>query len=215
MERERKYLIVHGYFEYPSKQPQHPDINCRLQLLAANELWKKGEVDVFVFPTGVGDPTIGERMAGHLQKINPHIPAGTLYVANPTIAGTTTITETEVAKKIIAMDEHPKRISSIGRRWHIQRLQRDVNREFKTQVTVYSSDEVLAQADQQHKSHRYSHILDNWQKSDCEAAIMRREQLVNKIDAIPVVGKLLIKTVNKITNGSRDLNKALLRLGEL
>jgi hypothetical protein len=201
---QRPTALVSGYIEVPSngRVSYKPDKYSRLQVLAAGELLRSGQIERVVFLAGdvpsESNPEpdryggIGARMAAQLRRNMPNLPESAI-VCHPVAKST----RKEVAEfRKLARTRGWGDLMVIGKESHLERVQRAVNRIFgrrSQEVSVVSQESVLSQF------HRYDRIIDEISNSPAEEAFAKREHLINKFDGIPMIGGILLDFLNRAT----------------
>lgn len=205
IETPKRVALFHAYGELPSMQPEKPDKASRLQVLAASEMIKRGQVDTVVFLVGhissKGSTkkeglSVAEKMANQLQKNLRNVPEGTVIVKSDAFS---TRDEIEDFKKLSEGQNWV--LMSVGKEAHLQRIKRAVKRKFgkrSSEVAVISLEEILTQ-DPNRTS--YKKIIDNIRNSPEELAFIKRERIINLIDSIPFFGGWFLDNLNKLPIG--------------
>jgi hypothetical protein len=200
-EQESTAALFHSYVELPSSIPYKPDRWSRLQVLAAAELLRKGNITTAVFlgddvpsdahrePDAYGG--LGARMAAQLHRNLPHLPDSAV-VFIPVARST----REEIAgfKKLAQEQEREwTNLMAVGKEAHSKRIQRAIRRIFGRRnkaISVVSQESILAQYP------RYANIIAAMKESPEETAFIKREHLINAIDMFPVIGGKLLDLMN-------------------
>jgi len=198
---QKPTALFSGYIEIPSptEVDYKPDEYSRLQVLAAGELLRSGQIERVVFLAGdvPSEPNpgpdvhggIGARMAEQLRRNFPNLPESAI-VFYPVAKST----REEIAEfKKLARTRGWGDLMVIGKESHLERVQRAVNRIFgrrSQEVSVVSQESVLS------RFPRYARIIDEISNSPEEEAFAKREHLINIIDGIPMIGGMLLDLMN-------------------
>lgn len=218
IETPRKVALFHAYAELPSNHPGKPDKGSRLQVLAASEMLRRGEVDTVVFLAGHISPdgstqkvglSIAEKMTDQLKRNLRHIPEGAVIVSSDALS---TRAEAEGFRRL--SEDQGWDLTSVGKKAHLERVKRAIRRKFgarSSEVRVASHEEILTQNPRQvirkgHSSPRlidilYKKILDDMRISPEELAFVKRERMINLIDSVPLLGGWFLDNLNRIPIG--------------
>lgn len=203
---QKPVVLFNGYLEIPSRVSYKPDEYSRLQVLAAAELLRRGEIKTAVFLAGdvpsESNPEsdvyggIGKRMAAQLRRNLPNLPESAI-VFLPVAKSTR---EEILEFRELAEERGWTNLMVVGKESHLERVQTAVNRFFRRRgktIPVVSQESILIQFS------RYTKILDDVRNSQEEKAFLKREALINAIDKLPIIGGMLLDLMN--TDGVKIL----------
>lgn len=220
----RKIALFPGYAELPSRQPYKPDRNSRLQVLAAAEMIRRGELDTAYFLAGniSSDGTTGKdelggiavRMTHQLYRNLPNLARNSSLITIPTSMSTRQ--EVRNFREILKVNdfENQDHLIVVGKNAHLERISRAIRRTFEKraqEISILSQEAILTQHPRQvvrngHASPRYidtlyQQIFGKIRNSPEEQGFIKRERIINLIDSIPLVGGLALDVLNKLRIG--------------
>ncbi|MCL5019842.1 MAG: YdcF family protein [Patescibacteria group bacterium] len=220
----RRIVLFPGYAELPSRQAYKPDRNSRLQVLAAAEMIRRGELATAYFLAGniSSDGTTGKdelggiavRMRQQLYRNLPHLARESSLVTVPTSMSTRQ--ELRNFREILKVSnpESQDRLTVVGKNAHLERIKRAVRRTFGKRaqsISILSHEAILIQHPRQvirngHASPRYidtlyQQIFEKIRNSPEEQGFIKRERIINLIDSVPLVGGLALDILNKLRIG--------------
>lgn len=217
----RRVALFPGYAELPSRQPYKPDRSSRLQVLAAAEMIRRGELDRACFLAGNISPdgTTGTDELGGIairmtQQLYRNLPNLNRDFALTTVASSmSTRQEVKNFREIVKMNDsqNQDRLMIVGKDAHLKRIRRAVRRTFGKRapvVSILSHEDILTQRPRQvvrngHTSPRYidtlyQQIFEKIRNSPEERGFITRERMINFIDSVPLVGGLALDVANKL-----------------
>lgn len=151
----KRIVLFPGYAELPSRQPYKPDRNSRLQVLAAAEMIRRGELDMVYFLAGNISPDgttgkdelggIATRMTQQLYRNLPNLARESSLVTVPTSMSTRQ--ELKNFREILKVNdsESQDHLTVVGKNAHLERIKRAVRRTFgkRAQTVSLLSHEVI------------------------------------------------------------------------
>lgn len=216
MVETKPIALFSGYGEVPSRQTYKPDKFSRLQVLAAAELLRRGKISKAVFLAGnissdgsFGTDKLGGiavRMGDQLRRNLPNLPEDSVIVM-PTAMSTV---EEVVSFSKLAKENGWNNLMVIAKDSHLKRVQRAVRRTFgKTRTIPTTTQEaVLTESPQ---DILYQQIIAKVKNSSEEKGFTRREMLINLIDSIPIIGELVLRSMNRSKTLEVRVHKILSR----
>lgn len=193
---EKPVALFNGYADWPRRKGK-PDVYSSLQVLAASELLRQGEIEAAVFTTGPikpGEPNIADRMAKQLQRNLVHMSENNVFVQIP--KATSTRAEVEEFKKI-ARELGWNNLIIVGKEAHQKRIERAARRKFGREsknIPIITTESIL----QEKGNTRYLHIIEKVKNSPQEQGFIRREKFIDLIDGIPFVGGTILDFIDKM-----------------
>ena len=176
MRNERPVALLHSYLS-DREGKERPDRLSRVGILAAAELYRRGDIDKICI-------TVEPQLSG------PQVRRLTILLNNPpeediVVNAKTVTTEEEIKTfKKLAEEKEWSNLITIGNHAHLPRIKREIRKTFKSgRVEAKSSREILSQYP------RYSSILsemENWPEQ-------RSLALQEKILKLPILGSLILK----------------------
>lgn len=224
-EREpRRVALFPGYVELPSRQPYKPDRNSRLQVLAAAEMIRRGELDTAYFLAGniSSDGTTGKdewggiaiRMEHQLYRNLPNLRLGESLVTISTSMSTRE--EARNFRVVLGINDRKNQdhLMVVGKDAHLKRIKRAIRRSFgkrAEEIYILGQEAVLTGHPRQvirdgYTSPRYvdtlyQQIFEKIRTSPEEQGFIKRERMINFVDSVPVVGGLALDLLNKLKIG--------------
>lgn len=190
MNPERSIALIHSYLG-DRKGKNKPDRLTRTSILAASELYRRGEIsNVYI----TVEPGLAKPMVEQLRKNLQGFPEEDLIVEPQTVT-----TEEEIKHfKERAEKEGWNNLITIGNRSHLPRIRRIINRRFKNtdiKITSVAAREILS-----HHS-RYKQVLEDMEIWPEQHSLERQETIINRIEKFPLIGRIIVGLTPQLLPG--------------
>ncbi len=204
MNPEKPVMLVHGYWF--GRKGVRPDTFGRLQVLAACELLRQGEIERIVFTSASSDKNghqMAEVMANQASRNLPKLAKDRIIAS---ACGPHTRGEVSEFKKI-AEAHGWDNLVSLGSEKHTKRIKKANWEIFYRDIPVLKTEEVLTR---DILIRRYRKIVYQFRRSREVRELQSQEYWMNKIDQIPLSGALL-DIIARLAPGTVGLKAQLFR----
>lgn len=183
MRSERPIALLHSYLS-DREGKERPDRLSRVGILAAAELYRRGDIDKICITV---EPGLSGPQARRLKILLNDPPEEGIVVEAKTV---TTEEEIKTFKKL-AEENGWNSLITIGNPAHLPRIKREIQRTFKSNpVEAKSSREILSQHS------RYSSILSDMKDWPEQKSLALQEKILN----LPILGSLALKMAPRLAH---------------
>ena len=176
MRNERPVALLHSYLS-DREGKERPDRLSRVGILAAAELYRRGDIDKIYITV---EPQLSGPQVRRL-KILLNNPAEEDIVVN---AKTVTTEEEIKTFRKLAEENEWNSLITIGNHAHLPRIKREIRKTFKgSRIEAKSSREILSQYP------RYSSILSEMEGWPEQRSLALQEKILR----LPILGSLILK----------------------